>query len=31
VETLLGRLKKEGVEGIVLDLRHNGGASSKNP
>jgi carboxyl-terminal processing protease len=25
VETLLGRLKKEKVEGIVLDLRHNGG------
>lgn len=25
VETLIGRLKKEGVEGIVLDLRHNGG------
>jgi carboxyl-terminal processing protease len=25
VETLIGRLKKEKVEGIVLDLRHNGG------
>jgi carboxyl-terminal processing protease len=25
VDTLIGRLKKEGVEGIVLDLRHNGG------
>ena len=25
VETLIGRLKKEKVDGIVLDLRHNGG------
>jgi len=25
VETIINRLKKEGVEGIVLDLRHNGG------
>jgi carboxyl-terminal processing protease len=25
VDTLIGRLKKEKVEGIVLDLRHNGG------
>jgi carboxyl-terminal processing protease len=25
VETLIGRLKKEKVEGIILDLRHNGG------
>src|SRR5437763_367493 len=25
VESLIGRLKKEKVEGIVLDLRHNGG------
>jgi carboxyl-terminal processing protease len=25
VETLANRLKKEGIEGLVLDLRHNGG------
>jgi carboxyl-terminal processing protease len=25
VDTLIGRLKKEKVDGIVLDLRHNGG------
>lgn len=25
VESLIGRLKKENVDGIVLDLRHNGG------
>ncbi len=27
VEKLLGALKKEGVEGLVIDLRHNGGGS----